>query len=1585
MAANLRLSQVLLVRFGDTEGARDALARALDLDPANDEAALHLFEAHVDAGREPEALSVLERHLDARPQRPEHAPLRLRGAEMAIAAGQQGRARRMLEAALREAPGFTPAARALLPLLESAGDWPQLIEMLQAVASSERDPAARASLLLRAAEVALEPVGDSAEAMRILAWAIVTEPARMAARRQLEAVAARSGDFSGLARAFLAGAAAAGDDLGSRKALLRRAAEIEEHDLGHAEEAARVWRMLADLDPADRGAASAYEAALSRAGRQAELIEDLSGRLATASEADRRELSIKIARLHLEAGDAPRAEAAWRDVLAQDGTDPEALRGLATALRADVTEAGAAELCQVLARLSAQGAPDRAELEAERAALLLQPLARPLDSAGAWLALLEGGGLAPPLASQAVRALEALLASGIDPVRIARALAPVHAAAGDAGRHVEMLEVIARDESANPSDRARMWLDVSAIRQDRLGDARGALDAAAAALREAPSHPEARRRVEDLATRARAYAELHALLAQAADALSGQPAEERSLRIRAAQLAEEELGSQEQAAVQLRRVREIVPGDPDALAGLTRLALAGERWAEARDLLAEREGLEPPPAERAALATQRGDLSLERLHDPVAAVAAYRCALGFVPREQSARLLARTARALEAAEDRAGLAEVLDELAHHPNLPPGLDLPTLPPPTDPLERLELTRERLARDPHDVAAAAEMEQLATELDRPADLAWVLEQRLAAALFDSDLAFRIAELRRRRLGDPPGALRMLAEVAASDPDHPGVRLSLLQMARETGALGRDALAQVDQVFASAQDVETRLTVREDRLAIEEDPAERAHLQGEIRTLLEVDLGDPSRALDAARGAFAAGGREREDALADIPRLAEKAGRIDVLADVYAAAAESTVGAAASDYLRLSARTRERTGDVSAQVTAWRRLSAAVPDDVEPLEALDRILSRERRTDELVPILAELAEARRNDPARRLEVLLRRAVLLEGAEDAQASVDAFAAVLGEFPQEGAALAGLARALARPAPARPRPGCSRRSTGPPGTATSSPTCSSCVSRTCLPGSGPPRWPSWRGCARDPGGSARPSRPGRASTRSNAGIRPPSRGCAGSYAGSPTRPGPRTGWSRSSRARWSRGCPRRPPSRPSPRWRASTAPARPGRRWSRRCGAGPAWSATSAFAGTSGGRWPRSRATGWATPTLHGRRGARWPSFSTRRATRPPPDRAEPRRPPTRGCGPDDPHGPARRRRRRGRLAARRARGGSGPRRGARRGGGALAAAGAPRGQCRLLRRRPLRGDRRGRDVGEGRRRGRAPDEAGRAPGRASPGRGWRPRAPRGGAGPSPWPRRGAGAGRACHGPRPGAGRGDPGKGLHRQRKARAARRAAHRAPSAAGRGRWLGRAEARRAPRGSAGAPVRCAALLRGGPPARPDPRTPRARGAGAALPEARALRRPRDDAGGAGRVRGPAGGAHRPPLRPRPALRGAAFVPRTGRRRLPPDPRRATRPPGIPARAGQDRRGSRGHRPRALDPALGAALPLERGRPAAARRAAPAPGRARRPGRPGRHAPQAHPLRAEGRAGAAALPRRVAASPRATLPPWRRKGGA
>ena len=1019
VAVNLRLAQVELVRFGDATKALAALERALELDPSSETAALQAFEMHVDAGRAEEVLSVLERHLAATPRKSQHAALRVRAAEMALGAGLKDRARRQLEAALREAPDHAPAARLLAPMLEAAGDWPRLFEVLEVEAAGERRPGSRAELLERAAAVQSERLEEPREAARTLARALLADPSRASARKALEAASARAGAFLELARAFRGAAAAAGDDLKTKKALLRRVAEIHERDLSQPEEAVRVWRQVVELDPADRGALAALEAALARAGQHAEVAAGLQERLTAARGAERLELAGKLARLHLEAGEAERAAAAWREVLGDGGNDPEALRGLAASLRARGGRRSAEELVAVLSKLAAQGVPDRVELEVERATLLLEPLERLGDGAQAWLSLLEAGGLSPAQTAQAARSLEALMARGVDPLPIARALAPLHAAAGDAERHVAMLELLARDPASAPEERSRMWLDAAALREDRLGDLRGALDAAAAALRQSPAHAEARRRVEGLATRAKAYSELYGLLAEAADGLKDHPAEERAVRLRAARLAEEELGSNEQAAAQLRRARELAPDDADALASLTRLALAGERWEEARELLSER-GRTAEAPERVALLTQLGDLLLERLHAASPAADVYRQALELAPPEQRPRLLARLARALESAGDREGQGQVLAELASVPRAPAegGGAAPERAVQLDPVTALLRARSALERDPADAKAFAEAERLATALDRPADLAWILERhRSAGGAEDPELSVRLAELKRTRLGDPAGAMRLHAAVLRVEPTHAVSRAALLELARVPGPIGREALAMADALLQALGDAPARVAVREARLANVDDPVERARLHSEVRRVLELDLGDAGKALDAARGAFAEGGKAREEALADVPRLAEKAGRYEVLAELCELAAAETGGGKAVELLRRAARVRDTwIDDPGSAAAGWRRLLAVSPGDPEALEALDRILSRDRKVEELLPVLEALAAGSRPDPARRLEFLLRRAVLLEGAEEPSAAVEAYSQILEEYPRDSAALAGLARVLNRP-----------------------------------------------------------------------------------------------------------------------------------------------------------------------------------------------------------------------------------------------------------------------------------------------------------------------------------------------------------------------------------------------------------------------------------------------------------------------------------------------------------------------------------------------------------------------------------------
>ena len=239
VALHLEMARLDLVRFGDGESALAALERALELDPACETAALQAFEHHVDAGRFDRALAILERHLAAAPEKPAHAPLCVRAAQLAKdRLGDAARARRHLEAALRADPSNAAAAAALAPLLADAAEWGRLAEVLELSAAASPDVGERVRFLERLAEVQQEQLGRPREALKTLSRALALDPSRATTRKAMEGAAARADAFLELARAYRSAAEGEGVDLKARKTLHRRAAEVLDGDLGKPDEAA---------------------------------------------------------------------------------------------------------------------------------------------------------------------------------------------------------------------------------------------------------------------------------------------------------------------------------------------------------------------------------------------------------------------------------------------------------------------------------------------------------------------------------------------------------------------------------------------------------------------------------------------------------------------------------------------------------------------------------------------------------------------------------------------------------------------------------------------------------------------------------------------------------------------------------------------------------------------------------------------------------------------------------------------------------------------------------------------------------------------------------------------------------------------------------------------------------------------------------------------------------------------------------------------------------------------------------------------------------------------------------------------------
>ncbi|HSD22085.1 MAG TPA: tetratricopeptide repeat protein [Anaeromyxobacter sp.] len=1035
VALHLEMARVDVVRFSDADSALAALAQALTLDPACEPAALQAFEHHADAGRFEEALSTLERHLAAAPPKAAHAPLRVRAAELARdRLGDAARARRHLEAALRVDPGHAPAAAALAPLLADAAEWSALAQVLEASAGLERDRAERIRLLERLADVQQERLGRPKEALRTLARALALDPTRAQTRKAMEGAAARADAFHDLVRAYRAAAAAVQGDLRAKKTLLRRVAEILDRDLEKPEEAVDAWRALAELDPEDHGATAALEACMTRAGQQVELAREIEQRRDAASGEERRALSARLGRLWLDAGQPERAADAWRDTLAVE-EDDEGLWGLHAALEAIPGARVAEERAAVLGRLAARkGGAERAALEIARAELLAEPLARHAEAAELALSVLQGGGLGPSQQGDAIALLERLLARGAEPLRISQALAPAYAAAGDVARQAAALERIAGElpASADARERARHLLDASALRAERLGDVRGALSAAAAALRACPSHAEARRRAEALAAGVGAERELFTLLVDVAEKLADRPEDELPLRLRAAAIAEEDLGAFEEAARELRRALELAPDDATALAALTRVTLAAERWTDAAALLAER-AAHADGAEKAALLAQRAAVLHEGLHDPAGAIAVLREALAAAPAEGRPRLLARLAAALGDAGDAAGRAEALAALSQSA--------------ADPAEaaRAALESARIEDELGDAPAAAERlaAALAARPDDPATLAAIeahLDGTNPAAVATAARALARHPDPRRRARAHEAEARSTAEPAARaaawraaarvhDQELHQASLAFLAMAEAVRAAPADAAhrAELRRLAVEAQEAEGCARVY-DALVEVAPPEVRVAILRE-RAELADRRKDPDRAVEAWGRLLAAAPGDRE-ALSALRRLHRSRERWGELADVCAEIARrASDPAAREDALREQAAVAEgKLGDPSRAAASWTEVAAIAPHDAEAAAALERLHERldrpadlaaalERRLargfdPEAAARLAELRRTRLDDPAGALDLhaeLLRRDPARTASRDA---IVALAAARGEVGRDALELADAALA---------------------------------------------------------------------------------------------------------------------------------------------------------------------------------------------------------------------------------------------------------------------------------------------------------------------------------------------------------------------------------------------------------------------------------------------------------------------------------------------------------------------------------------------------------------------------------------------
>ncbi|MBN1609318.1 MAG: tetratricopeptide repeat protein [Polyangiaceae bacterium] len=523
-------------------------------------------------------------------------------------------------------------------------------------------------------------------------------------------------------------------------------------------------------------------------------------------------------------------------------------------------------------------------------------------------------------------------------------------------------------------DAARRWLD-------QFSNFQNATEAYEALLAVAPDDSEAAERLQDLYRKRRAWPALYALLTRQLETVSGSA--RLALMFDMAQLAAERLGRGDEAA---RLYREILDRDPsrrEALDALERHAERVKDWAMLAEALERRARLADDAPAQINVLQKLGIVYSDHLEDSVEAARTWQRVLELQPGHHRALRVLRDsyleAQDYDAIEklytsqnDWEGLADVLSNAADRArDNQTKIDLSyraarvfevQLGQP----DRAFRSYERvLGSDPSDARAARALIPLYEKDEKWARLPPLYEllvQRSEDEQETLELLFKLVNVTGQMLSDRRTAVRYARRAYELAP--------LDSTAMETFEASARAAAGWD-VFVEA------LELRLQQLSPAAAPAES--------TEEEVQRGK-RRKKGKKRG-----DESPPDALGDEKDLGERRTLTLTLARVYDA----------------------ELGKADAAIAALRGLLSVRPGDADAVSALEAILRRDNRRDDLRWLL-ELRVSSAPDDAERLSLLKEWAVLEEETfESSERAIELYQRVLGVDAGDLTALVALPRLL--------------------------------------------------------------------------------------------------------------------------------------------------------------------------------------------------------------------------------------------------------------------------------------------------------------------------------------------------------------------------------------------------------------------------------------------------------------------------------------------------------------------------------------------------------------------------------------------
>ncbi len=594
VALHHQAGEVLERKLNDPEAAIERYRRVIEIDPRYEPALVSLGRVYEAAGRWQELVEVYEHQLAIHPKGLQAAVLWCEiGAIQERRLGRDDKALEAYRKAVELEPAHAPSARALERRLAQAGQWLELIRLLERSAEQQSNDAIQARLLFRAGEIYEHRLAKLDRAMVCFDRAVALVPDFRPAIDGRARLLSQQRDWQKLVEALGEEADHTRDPALAVAALMRQA-ELLRDELGQPERAITSFESVLQRSPEHLGALLGVSVLYAAAGKWEQLVRVLSVQARIMKDPQARVAALKtLANVTAAHGlaDAAALRQIYTSILQLSAGDSDALLGLESMA---IESGDAVLLGQVDAQLMEVG--DSAVAAAHRTRL-----AEALEVAGDSSAL--------SLYREAVR---------LDPENLAalRGITRLARRSGDAAGVEAAAENVAR--IAQDTELAGTLLVEAAALHVKAGDGEAALRALRRALEVAPEHELAARSLRELMLMAGRIQELLDSLIHAAQSA---PSKERAstLWAQVAELQAETLHDVPAAVATLQRVMKLMPGHQATLMRLADLYASDSQWAAAVDVLKRALPAAVRAPEQAAIQLRLAIILDEHLKEPKAA------------------------------------------------------------------------------------------------------------------------------------------------------------------------------------------------------------------------------------------------------------------------------------------------------------------------------------------------------------------------------------------------------------------------------------------------------------------------------------------------------------------------------------------------------------------------------------------------------------------------------------------------------------------------------------------------------------------------------------------------------------------------------------------------------------------------------------------------------------------------------------------------------------------------------------------------------------------------------------------------------